>query len=208
MSVLGILGTIHSDEMRKEYDFSLKKMGELIEQFEPDIICGEVRPEDWEKYCNNNEYEGYLGPSEYRELIIPLCERKGIKFIPIDWYEDDMVDMDYFKGKSELEINDLEKQFESIMNVYIEVAKKSTIPFNSLAFNDVVKSKQDFQNSINPEVHNVYWTCRNQLMTYRIKKVLDANKGKRVLCTVGAEHNYFYCKELQAIDWKMIYPLK
>jgi len=26
-------------------------MEELIEEFKPDIICGEVRPEDWEKYC-------------------------------------------------------------------------------------------------------------------------------------------------------------
>lgn len=63
----------------------------IIEQFEPDIICGEVRPEDWEKYCKNIKYEGYLGPNEYRSLIIPLCEKKGIKFIPVDWFEDDMV---------------------------------------------------------------------------------------------------------------------
>jgi hypothetical protein len=208
VSVLGILGTVHSDEMRKEYNYSLEKMRGLIEQFKPDIICGEVRPEDWEKYCNDTEYNGYLGPNEYRRLIIPLCEKTGIKFIPVDWFEDDMVNMDYFKGKSELEVNNIENQLESIMNVYMEVAKNSIVPFNSLDFNNIVEKKQAFQNSINPEVHSLYWTCRNQLMVYRIKEVLSANKGKRVLCTVGAEHTYFYCKQLQEADWEIIYPLK
>jgi hypothetical protein len=192
----------------KEYNYTLEKIGELIEEFEPDIICGEVRPEDWEKYCSNIKYEGYLGPNEYRRLIIPLCEKKEIKFIPVDWFEDDMVNMDYFKGKSTLEVKMIESQLESIMNVYMEVAKKGTIPFNSLEFNEIIEKKQDFQNNINSEIHNVYWTCRNQLMIYRIKNVLEANKGKKILCVVGAEHTYFYYKELKKTDWEVIYPLK
>ena len=208
MSVLGILGTIHSEEMRKEFNYSLDEMEELIEWFKPDIICGEIRPEDWQKYRDNNEYEGYLGPNEYRKLIIPLCEKNDIKFIPVDWFEDDIINMDYFRGKSEKEVNDLEKQFESIMTVYMEVAKKSIIPFNSLDFNSIVEKKQDFQNSINDDVHNVYWTCRNQIMIERIKNVLDINKGTRVLCTVGAEHTYFYYKNLKELNWEIIYPLK
>lgn len=208
MQILGILGTVHDDEMRKEFNYSLENMKELIEWFKPDIICGEVRPEDWQNYCYNNEYEGYLGPNEYKRLIIPLCEKQGIKFIPIDWFEDDMANMDYFRGKSEFEVNTLEKHFESIMTIYMEVAKKSTIPFNSFEFNGIVEKKQDFQSSINPEVHNVYWTCRNQIMIERIKKALENNKGKRVLCTVGAEHTYFYYKNLIDMDLEIVYPLK
>lgn len=208
MSTLGILGTVHSEELRKEFDYSLEKMGELIEWFNPDIICGEVRPEDWRKYCDNNEYKGYLGPNEYRRLIIPLCEKKDIKFIPVDWFEDDMINMDYFKGKPDSEVKALEKQFESIMTVYMEVAKKSIIPFNSLEFNNIAEKKQDFQNSINPDVHNIYWICRNQIMIERIKKVLDINKGKKVLCTVGTEHTYYYCRKLKEVNWEIIYPLK
>lgn len=208
VSILGVLGTVHSEEMRKDFNYSLEKMGEIIEWFKPDIICGEVRPEDWQKHCDNNEYEGYLGPNEYRRLIIPLCEKNNIKFIPIDWYEDDLINMDYFQGKSDLEVNDLEKQFESIMVDYMDVAKKSIIPFNSLDFNNIVEKKQDFQNSINPYVHNVYWTCRNQIMVERVKKALDINKGKKVLCTVGAEHTYFYYRNLKETNREIIYPLK
>jgi len=208
MSIIGILGTIHNDEMRKEFNYSLELMEELIQHFKPDIICGEVRPEDWQKYCDNNEYEGYLGPNEYRRSIIPLCEKMGIEFIPIDWFEDDLINMDYFQGKTDTEINALEKQFQLILTDYMETARKSTIPFNSFEFNDIVEKKQDFQSSINSNVHNIYWICRNQIMVERIKKTLDNNKGKRVLCTVGSEHTYFYYKNLKDLDWEIVYPLK
>ncbi|MGH4123465.1 MAG: hypothetical protein ACREV6_11125 [Clostridium sp.] len=207
MSILGILGTVHSDEMRKEYNFSLEKMAEIIKRFKPDIICGEVRPEDWQKYCDTSEYTGYLGPNEYRKLIMPLCEKQGIRFIPVDWFEDDLVNIDYFRGKTDVEINSIEKQFESIMSIYMEVAKKSIIPFNSFEFNDIVEKKQDFQNGINPTVHNLCWIYRNQIMIERIKRVLENNKGKRILCTVGAEHTYFYFNNLNEEGWELIYPL-
>lgn len=45
-------------------------------------------------------------------------------------------------------------------------------------------------------------------MIERIKKALSVNEGKRVLCTVGAEHNYFYCKKLEKTNWEVIYPLE
>ncbi|MPM84655.1 hypothetical protein SDC9_131728 [bioreactor metagenome] len=208
MSVLGILGTVHIEEMRKEYNYSLKRMEELIEEFKPDIICGEVRPEDWEKYCSNNKYEGYLGPSEYRKLIIPLCEKNGIKFIPVDWFTDDLVGYDYFEGKTGAELTNLEQQFNSLMAMIIKSAKNSKIPFNSLEFNDLVEKKEDFMNIVNPELHKVCWVRRNKIMVERIKDALEGNEGKRVLCTVGAEHNYYYYKNLQHSNWEIIYPIK
>ena len=183
-------------------------MEELIEEFKPDIICGEVRPEDWEKHCSNNEYEGYLGPNEYRKLIIPLCEKKGIKFIPVDWFLDELVGHDYFQGKLDAELTALEQQLDSLMAEVMKIAKNSKIPFNSLEFNNIVEKKEDFLNSVNPDMHKVCWIRRNQIMVERIKNALDGNKGKRVLCTVGAEHNYYYYKNLQESNWEIIYPLK
>ncbi len=208
MSILGILGTIHNDEMRKDYNYSLEKMAEIIEDFKPDIICGEVRPEDWNKYLENKNYEGYLGPSEYRKMIIPFCEEKKIRFIPVDWFEDDLVELDYFFGKSENEIKQLNLQLDAFIDDFLKAAKKSKIPFNSLKFNRVIEKKQNFQNKINPVVHNIYWIARNQIMIERIKKILNTNYGSRVLCTTGAEHTFFYCRELKKTDWKIIYPLQ
>lgn len=207
MSVLGLLGTVHTDEMRKEFNYSLELMRDSINKFRPDIICGEIRPEDWQKYYNNKNYSGYLGPSEYRSLIISLCEEKDIEFIPVDWFTEDLEKMDYFSGKSDIEREKIMNEYGIIMNDYINIGRKSTIPFNSFEFNNIVENKQNFQQSINPEVHNIYWIRRNQIMVERIQRVLDENKGKNILCTVGAEHVYFYYDNLNKLGWEIKFPL-
>lgn len=208
MIEIGILGTLHDDGMRKEYDYSLNRMQKIIEEFNPDVICGEVRPEDWEKFCQNESYLGYLGPSEYRGCIIPLCQERNIEFIPVDWFEDDMVGMDYFRDCTSEEKEKFMKEFNQIIKEYLEEGKKSHIPFNSFQFNKIAERKQGFQNSINPEVHNMYWVCRNQIMLERIKRAVGEKENKRVLCTVGIEHAYYYYDVLKDGDFEIIFPLK
>ncbi|EPZ57227.1 hypothetical protein H477_2305 [[Clostridium] sordellii ATCC 9714] len=96
MNIVGILGTIHNEQMREKYNYSLKYIEDLIVEFNPDIICGEIRPEDFEKYIIDKNYDGYLGPNEYRKSILPLCEKHNIKFEPIDWFEDELIGLNHF----------------------------------------------------------------------------------------------------------------
>ncbi len=209
MGVIGILGTIHGDDdFRQEKGYTLEMIKEAIAGFKPDIICGEVRPEDWSKYCDDNTYSGYLGPSEYRRLIIPYCKSEGIEFKPVDWFEDDLVDFDYLQSYSETEkeaiIKELDKKYEKIW----KVGKKSILPLNSFELDALIMQKQEWLNTIDPIVYNVNWIARNQIMVERIRKVIEKNSDKRILCTVGAEHNYYYYKELKKLNLNLVYPLK
>lgn len=149
MTTLGIIGTVHTDELREVFHFPLSLLEELIVEFQPDLICGEVRPTDWESYVQHrNAYKGYLGPSEYRTTIIPLCEEMGIDFHPIDWFDDSLTKLDHFEAYSEEEQKSLEQQ-------------------------------------------------------------LSTHRDKRILCTVGFEHNYYYYEELSKINLvKLHYPLR
>ena len=82
----------------------MERMRELIIEFNPDVICGEVLPVSWEKYT----HRGYWGEpaSEYWDLIFPLCEELNIDFVPIDWVELDVwMDFDPFKNHNELQRN-------------------------------------------------------------------------------------------------------
>ncbi|TLS38088.1 glycosyltransferase family 1 protein [Pseudalkalibacillus caeni] len=45
-------------------------------------------------------------------------------------------------------------------------------------------------------------------MTDRIKEVMTNNHGKRILCIVGVEHNYFYEEALKETGWELVYPIK
>ncbi|MBL4936966.1 hypothetical protein JK636_14525 [Clostridium sp. YIM B02515] len=209
MGTVGILGTMHGeDSFREEIGYTLDVMKEAILNFKPDIICGEVRPEDWQKYCEDKNYSGYLGPNEYRRMIIPLCEKENIKFVPVDWFEDDMIGLSYFrnydKPTQEALLNEVEQKYKEIF----EFGKRSRLPLNSIEWNEVTREKQNWLGSLDSTLHNIYWIARNQLMLERIKKVINENKDKRILCTVGAEHNYFYYDELKKLNCELVFPLK
>lgn len=67
---LGLFGSIHSAEEMKQFGLEDNMVMELFDRFKPDIICGEVRREDYEQ---NREYQG---PSEYRRFIFPYCKER------------------------------------------------------------------------------------------------------------------------------------
>lgn len=209
MGAIGILGTIHNDlEYRKKLGYPIEIMEEAIKDFMPDVICGEVRPEDYEEYCKDKNYDGYLGPFEYRNLIIPLCEKHGIQFVPVDWFERDLIKYSFDGEFSEIEQKEYEEQIYKIYDDIFKIAQQSEIPFNSFEFNEIVKQKQKFQEEKEPINSIVNWTTRNHIMIARIKNAIENNKDKRILCTVGAEHNYFYYEELKKLGYEVIYPLK
>jgi hypothetical protein len=209
MGAIGILGTIHNDlEYRKKLGYPIEIMEEAIKDFMPDVICGEVRPEDYEEYCKDKNYNGYLGPFEYRNLIIPLCEKHGIQFVPVDWFERDLINHSFDGEFSEAEQKEYEEQIFKIYDDIFKIAQQSEIPFNSFEFNELVKEKQKFQGDKEPIYSIVNWITRNHIMIARIKNAIENNKEKRILCTVGAEHNYFYYEELKKSGYEVIYPLK
>jgi hypothetical protein len=47
MTTVGILGVMHDDETRRKYNLGLGVIEELIMEFHPDVICGEVLPGSW-----------------------------------------------------------------------------------------------------------------------------------------------------------------
>jgi hypothetical protein len=60
LAVVGILGMTHDEEMQKKYNYPLS----LVEEFKPDVICGEVHPLSWELYLNNGDPQGILGETQ------------------------------------------------------------------------------------------------------------------------------------------------
>lgn len=59
MTTVGILGTIHNPELREQYHCSLSLYKDVIHEFKPDIICGEVHPQSWLRYLGDNNDRGY-----------------------------------------------------------------------------------------------------------------------------------------------------
>lgn len=180
-------------------------------EFKPDILCGEVHPLSWEKYMKDKNDRGYWGEpaSEYWELVFPLCEEYNIKFVPIDWFELDVWNnfdpFDVYNDKEKKTLMEIDDQwFEKQMSTHSHGA----IPFNSKMFDEVTKKKYEWLNSINYRTYNFRWNVRNQIMVERVRNTYKSNPGKRILCLVGADHNYFFHHELRNDQVELKYPLR
>ena len=53
MTIVGLLGTIHNEEIRNRVNCTLNLYKDIIIEFNPKIICGEVHPQSWMKYQND-----------------------------------------------------------------------------------------------------------------------------------------------------------
>ncbi|CAI8828309.1 hypothetical protein BHU24_21690 [Bacillus pseudomycoides] len=58
MTIVGILGMVHDEEWQKKYKFPLSLVKELILEFKPDVICGEVHPDSWNLYLRDGNPKG------------------------------------------------------------------------------------------------------------------------------------------------------
>ncbi|MDO3410534.1 hypothetical protein QWJ34_12250 [Saccharibacillus sp. CPCC 101409] len=211
MAIIGILGTIHHPPLREQYNLPLSLYREVIEEFAPDLICGEVHPLSWQRYLEHPGDKGYWGEpaSEYWELIFPLCEERGIGFVPIDWFELDVLQQfDTFAGIPEKRRTELERRDDEWFAEQLGTYAAGRIPFNSQAFDDATRRKYDWRAGINPEGQNVNWTARNQIMIQRVKNTYRDHPGKRILCVVGADHNYLFAEALGKEPVELVYPLR
>ncbi len=212
MSTVGILGVMHDNELRKRYHLTLELIEELILEFNPDVICGEVLPNSWEKYKTDSRHRGYWGEpaSEYWDLIFPLCEKLKYDFVPIDWGELDVwMDFDPFKNYSELQRSAFNTESEQWFQRQLSTWNSSAIPFNSLEYDSITKQKYTWLEQINPESHVFRWECRHLIMIQRIKNAINKHQGKRILCIVGADHNHVIYEGLvKKKDIQLVYPLK
>ncbi|MFJ7818992.1 hypothetical protein ACIQYX_24580 [Bacillus toyonensis] len=210
MTVVGILGMVHDEDWQEKYQFPLSLVKELILEFKPDVICGEVHPDSWELYLQEGNPRGIYEETqnEYPNLIFPLCEEYNIKFVPINWFE-----FDVFKGRFDNVPIETRKQLESqllkLTEEQLSSFDKGTIPFNSVEYDQITKEKYEWLHSVNPDVENINWNARHYIMIARVKNAIEQYNGKRILCIHGADHNYWYYESLKNIkNVEVIYPLR
>ncbi|WP_219838181.1 DUF5694 domain-containing protein [Paenibacillus sp. R14(2021)] len=212
MTTAGILGVVHDNNLRQQHHLTLEVIKELIIEFQPEVICGEVLPSSWDKYKTDPEERGYWGEpaSEYWNLIFPLCEEMNYHFVPIDWVELDVwLDFDPFHPYDDQQRHALNMELEQWFQRQLDTCRTSVIPFNSVEFDAVTKQKYEWLERINPQAHVFRWVCRHLIMIQRIKNAMKEHNGKRVLIIVGADHNHVLHEGLSAEkNIELVYPLR
>lgn len=209
--MVGILGMTHDEEMQKKYNFPLSLVKELILEFDPDVICGEVHPKSWQLYLTKGEPHGILGETqiEYPNLIFPLCEEKNIEFVPVNWFEEDVFEEEPFDRFDFRTRKQLEEELNGWRKKQLLTWNKGKIPLNSFDYDDVTSEMYDWLQSINPDVQNIVWNARHSIMVTRVKNAVKRYPDKRILCIHGADHNYSYHQSLKnEKEIELVYPLR
>lgn len=221
VAVLPTLHDLHKDPAFGHYDYNILRS--LILTFDPDCICGEVRPEDWEATAGGTR-EGYCGPVEYRECILPLCRERGIAFRPIDAYRDEDVAESNQRSGGEAHAgsrgnscgvaqkDSVETAWQAVTDVFLQLIRRSECgvrAFFDPAVMEVIRVKHRLQQQALPVQEARLWQARNLRMAANIVDVCAEYLGGRVLVTVGLEHVPFlwdllslsHAVRLMPIDW-------
>lgn len=101
----------------------------------------------------------------------------------------------------------LEQQLSEWNRCQLDTWDRGAIPLNSPEYDVVTGELYDWLHPINPEVQNIVWTARHNIMIARVKNTIKAFPNKRILWIHGADHNYWYHRAFAAErKIKLIYP--
>ena len=196
-----VIGTIHGSH-DKNNNYSDNHIIQILASYDPDVICVEIRPEEFRKTM-------YLKEMVTAAIYGFIHEKK---VYPIDWWDD--------KNNARVERNEYMKssEYQNKKTLEKELLKKSTIIekfskkygewkdyseregylfFNGKEYNDYIEETY----KISMEVYgdhsmNLYNQTRNQKMLNLILKAIAENKGKKMIVLTGAEHKHFFDRAL------------
>ncbi|WP_241657093.1 hypothetical protein [Halobacillus salinus] len=210
MATVGILGMTHDPDMQKKYGYPLDLVEELITEFNPDVICGEVEPRSFEHYIQTGDPYDILGETqeEYPSLIFPYCEKNSVEFVPVNWFEEDVFQEEPFDRYSDSKKRELEIELSEWNKKQLSTWNSGKIPLNSQDYDLVTKRMYDWLYVVNPEVQQITWNARHAIMVKRVKQTVADYSGKRILCIHGADHNYWYYDALAKAGLDVVYPLR
>lgn len=183
---IAVLPTLHALHKLSEFShYNYQVLERTVLGFAPDVVCGEVRLEDW-LATNRGLKEGYCGPPEYRECLLPLCSKHGIPFEPIDFYDKTIREL----TKKQTDINPHPDE-EQVWQQITRLMKRSNLglaAFLDPKLLDLLREKHRLAQRYHAEIEALTWDPRNLRILANILAVCARYLEKRVLVTIGLEH--------------------
>lgn len=186
-----VLDTLHRIH-EKVPAYSYARLGRLIEQLRPDVLCVELQPGDLTKRPAEPTKR------EYPKVIYPLIDRHRYRV--------------YAMEPAEPVYSDIIKPYVAANRAFQSSQAASAEAFNHyskglyaglLAYwttparaNDAItdaqfRAKHALQQALIGPAERTGWNAWNQQFLATITRAARENPGKRIVVTVGAEHGYW-----------------
>jgi len=194
-----VLGTIHQSHLMNP-NYTLKDVISIMDSYQPEVICVEIRPKDFRKknYLPEMTLASIYGISN--EIPVYPIDRwtKGVREERRKYTK-----TKEFATKNKLE-DSLRKANETIQNfvekygTWADYSKSSGYKwYNSPVFNEYV----DEESKISMKVYgdhcmNLHYQSRNDSMVNNIYDAIEKNRGKKIMVLTGAEHKHYFDRAL------------
>jgi len=213
-----ILPTIHGGH-KKNVNYNFEHVRRIIQNFKPDIIAVEIRPEDM------NRDTTYLNPLYNPEMIMfknefPEAVKAGIDFmgsdfegksLPPDFMKEPIGEFGKFRAMNQKIMKDSAIVKARIAKRLPVIASKRSEMMANLGANQLMDGKYDalteeFTRGQTEVLRNTpyqyyddFQVSRDQRIADNIKALAINNKGKRIIVLTGANHHNRAVNELRKI---------
>lgn len=216
-----VVGTIHNGHASNP-NYSFENVVEIIDAFDPDAICVEIRPQDFRKVQ-------YL-----REMMLATIYgiENDITVYPIDWWEDgknirkeraEYSKTDEYKQKNEvfeqkLADSEIIQAFNSKYGELDSLWRDNNCDYefiNGRDYNDFIRERYLLSVEVFGDgLVNLFSEKRNAIMMDLINEAIEQNKGGRIIILTGAEHKYYFDdalsvrEDIELVNIENVLPLK
>lgn len=190
-----VLGTIHNFHANSKYSYN--DVSDILSTYKPDLICVEIRPEDF-------RVKPYL-----TEMMLATAfgDIGKIPVVPVDWWDEKNNDRLIADSLSRvdkymrlLNINDSLTKANELMNAFNKKYGENIYRNNDLGID--FWNGQDYSNCVRESYKislsvfgdspfNLHYITRNRQMLNLIKEGIQKHNGKRIIVLTGCEHKSF-----------------
>ncbi|MGI6662743.1 MAG: tetratricopeptide repeat protein [Bacillota bacterium] len=171
-----VIGTIHQYHFA---GYSLDHLRAILEAANPDVLCVEIRPADFEK----RDFSMY--PLEMSEVGVKWAEERGRPCCPIDWWREEDLDKREVPTEESLKDHPLQP-----LNWRI-TRNRGWRDITSPEFSSRCKKYHKIEGSIFDAAPS-FWKTRNMEMSQLIDDAVRKYPGKRLAVLTGCEHKYWF----------------
>ena len=176
VSTVGTLHDLHLENSK----YGLKELISSIEQFKPDVILTEVRPE------YPSVAEASIDGGIEQSIIFAYGSINSIPIIPTDWFTDDYFQLMQTEGEKvdPKEMKTLDPLFDKYRASFTTA---SFLELNSEENKKLVREIYAIQEKLGMKASKM----RNDKICKNIKEAISKYSNKRILVVYGMDHKYY-----------------
>ncbi|QQS40515.1 MAG: hypothetical protein IPM63_14255 [Acidobacteriota bacterium] len=191
-----VLSTLHQFH-GKDNSYTFEELSEIVESYRPNIIAVELTPEDLR---TRKEQKTKV---EYQKSIFPSADKIKAKMVPMEPAEPKFSELVGLIRASDSELGEKKPDAADGFSTYVDALYgylfdhwRSAAEVNSARTDALFEVKHAYQNSLYGEKQEKGWEGWNSHFLEKVLETARANKGSRILVTVGAEHSYWLREKL------------